>query len=86
MKHIIGRLLSNMTGISSDELPERKIVPLNVEYGKNRITITFDYDNVDTTLSYHDIFGKTSDITSRNNLLYVNKGTTVIRRRYPYLW
>lgn len=82
----IGQLLSNMTGISSNELPDRKIVPLNVEYGKNRITITSDNDNVDTTLAYHDIFGKSSGITSRNNLLYVNKGTTVIKLKYPYLW
>ncbi len=82
----IGELLSNMTGISSEELPDRKIVPLNVEYGKNRITITSDNDNVDTTLAYHNIFGKSSGITSRNNLLYVNKGTTVIKLKYPYLW
>ncbi len=82
----IGQLLSNMTGISSNELSDRKIVPLNVEYGKNRITITSDNDNVDTTLAYHDIFGKSSGITSRNNLLYVNKGTTVIKLKYPYLW
>ena len=82
----VGQLLSNMTGISSDELPDRKIVPLKVEYGKNSITITSNSDNVNTTLAYHDIFRSFSDITSKNNLLYVDKGTTVIKMKYPYLW
>lgn len=82
----VGKLLSNMSGISSDELPDRKIVPLKVEYGKNEITITSNNDNVNTTLAYHDIFSSSSDITCRNNLMYVNKGKTVIKMSYPYLW
>ena len=82
----VGQLLSNMSGISSEELPDRKIVPLKVEYGNNEITITSNNDNVNTTLAYHDIFSSSSDITHRNNLMYVNKGTTVIKMRYPYLW
>ena len=82
----VGQLLSNMSGISSEELPDRKIVPLKVEYGKNEITITSNNDNVNTTLAYHDIFSSLSDITCRNNLMYVNKGTTVIKMNYPYLW
>ena len=32
------------------------------------------------------LFRSSSDITHRNNLMYVNKGTTVIKMRYPYLW
>ena len=82
----VGQLLSNMSGISSEELPDRKIVPLKVEYGNNEITITSNNDNVNTTLAYHDIFSSSSDITHRNNLMYVNKGTTVIKMSYPYLW
>ena len=82
----VGQLLSNMSGISSEELPDRKIVPLKVEYGNNEITITSNNDNVNTTLAYHDIFNSSSDITHRNNLMYVNKGTTVVKMSYPYLW
>lgn len=82
----VGQLLSNMSGISSEELPDRKIVPLKVEYGKNEITITSNNNNVNTTLAYHDIFSSSSDITCRNNLMYVNKGKTVIKMSYPYLW
>ena len=82
----VGQLLSNMSGISSEELPDRKIVPLKVEYGNNEITITSNNDNVNTTLAYHDIFRSSSYITHRNNLMYVNKGTTVIKMNYPYLW
>ena len=82
----VGQLLSNMSGISSEELPDRKIVPLKVEYGNNEITITSNNDNVNTTLAYHDIFSSSSDITYRNNLMYVNMGTTVIKMSHPYLW
>lgn len=82
----VGQLLSNMSGISSEELPDRKIVPLKVEYGNNEITITSNNDNVNTTIAYHDIFSSSSDITHRNNLMYVNKGITVIKMSYPYLW
>ena len=55
-------------------------------YGNNEITITSNNDNVNTTLAYHDIFSSSSDITHRNNLMYVNKGTTVIKMSHPYLW
>ena len=82
----VGQLLSNMSGISSEELPDRKIVPLKVEYGNNEITITYNNDNVNTTLAYHDIFSSSSDITQKKNHKYENKGTPVIKLRYPYLW
>ena len=52
----------------------------------NFFTISSNIEYVNSTLAYHDIFSSSSDITHRNNLMYVNKGTTVIKMRYPYLW
>ena len=81
----VGVLLSHALDLSSDELPQRAVVPLEVEYGKRAITITSDLDGVDTTLAYHDIFSSDQEIWDDNHLLYVNAGTTVVNMRYPYL-
>lgn len=78
----IGSLLAGITPISVTELPERKIVPLDITYDKNRITIVSPEDNVNTSLTVHDIFE--GNFTERNRLVYVNKGTTEIGMHYPY--
>ena len=52
----VGRLLSDMMDITPVQLPERTNIKLKVEHDVNGITITSDYDNVNTSLSYHDIF------------------------------
>lgn len=81
----VGALLSHAINIDKDETPERKVVPLEISYGSRTIEIRSDYDNVDTTLAYHDIFSADRPITTRNYLTYVDKGTTKIRMEYPYL-
>lgn len=82
----VGKLLSHAMTISGSELPERTIVPLEIEYGQDRITIRSEYDNVNTGVAYHDIFEGNAGISHRNSLTYVNKGETVIMLHYPYLW
>lgn len=82
----VGRLLSHAMTISESELPDRTIVPLEIEYEKDRITIRSEYDDVNTGVAWHDIFDGTAGISHKNNLTYVKKGETVIGLRYPYLW
>lgn len=81
-------LLAGILGVDPDELPQRDVVPLDVTYGADgrTITVASREDDVCTTLSYQDIFTSNSKLTRKNNLLYVNSGTTVIQLRYPYLW
>lgn len=81
-------LLAGILNVDPDELPQRDVVPLDVTYGADGRTITVQSpeNNVNTTLSYQDIFTSDSTLTRENNLLYVNSGTTVIQLRYPYLW
>ncbi|BBF42940.1 hypothetical protein lbkm_1626 [Lachnospiraceae bacterium KM106-2] len=67
-----------------NELPRRKIVPIDVDYGNDSITITSDFDHVNTTLAYQDIFKSEQKIANSNQLLMVNKGTTVLTYSYPY--
>lgn len=67
------------------ELPTRTVVPINVITEGSTITVESEYDNVNTTLAYHDIFVG-EGINNDFNLLKVNKGKTVITMKYPYLW
>lgn len=82
----VGTLLSNAYNANTYELPKREIVPLKIDYYSNRIEIFSDYDNVCTTLAWQDIFEPDNGAYSKNHLTYVNKGKTVIKLHYPYLW
>lgn len=82
----VGRLLSDMMDITSAQLPERTNIELIVEHDVNGITITSDYDNVNTSLSYHDIFVSDEWLGKKNNLAYVRAGVTKITFKVPYLW
>lgn len=75
-------LLSEISNMSTEALPERKIVPIDIEYGKNRITVNSPEDNVNTSLAIHDIFN--GNFRERNRLIFVDKGTTEITMHYPY--
>lgn len=81
----VGRLLSHALTLSSDELPQREIVPIELDYHDNVITVDAPCDNVNTTLGFHDIFRADRDIREVNHLTVVDKGRTVIRLDYPYL-
>ena len=41
-------------------------------------------NDVNTTLAAHDSFK--GEYTVKNHLMHVNKGTTVIKMKYPYFW
>ena len=66
--------------------PQRKIFPLTIDYTGSSITITSNEDNVNTALAYHDIFSTAQNIEKKNNLMYIQKGTTVINIKVPYVW
>ena len=78
--------MSHAYKVNTYELPEREIVPLQIDYRNNRIEIVSEYDNVCTTLAWHDIFDADNGAYTKNHLTFVNKGKTVIKLHYPYLW
>lgn len=82
----VGKLLERAMNISSSELPLRRAVPLDITYSAGSIKISSGEDDVNTAVVYQDIFKSGKDIKSNNNLLYVQKGDTVIELKYPYLW
>ncbi len=81
----IGQLLSHAMDISSDDLPEREIVPYSVAYGQHGIVINSEKADINTGLAYHDSFKASQPIYSQNHLMFVGAGETVISLTYPYL-
>ncbi|MGN0512691.1 MAG: 6-pyruvoyl-tetrahydropterin synthase-related protein [Lachnospiraceae bacterium] len=82
----VGTLLSHALDIDPQLLPDRQIVPLDIQYDGNTITIISGEDNVNTTLAYHDIFTSKQNVGTKNHLTYVDSGKTVIVMHYPYFW
>ena len=77
------KILDNMMWQYMDEVPQRTLVPLDITYGRDEITINSDYDDVDTTLAAVDTM--TGDFDAIINLVFVDKGTTIIKMRNPYV-
>ena len=65
---------------------ESHIVPIDVTYEANKVTVTSDKDEVITGISNLDCFelADGSDKTSLHNMLQVNSGTTVYNVKYPH--
>ncbi|MCR5374557.1 MAG: hypothetical protein K6E39_04190 [Lachnospiraceae bacterium] len=79
----IGQILSEFFKVDPDELPDRRIVPLEVEASGKGIRIVSPEDDVNTTFAFHDIFVSEQPMREKNNLLHVDKGETIIKFKYP---
>jgi uncharacterized membrane protein len=80
----IKKLTESIFGMQENSVPEREVVPINIQNSNHRITITSEYDQVNTTLSYIDIFHSNQPIQTNNHLIMVNSGTTVLSIKYPH--
>nr|MCR5690777.1 hypothetical protein [Eubacterium sp.] len=82
-------LLAEIFSSEAGRLPNRILVPIKVTVGNRTITILSDFDNVNTSLAYHDHFmteqGEGS-LISKNFLTHVNKGSTIVVIQYPNFW
>ncbi len=81
----IQKLAETIFQLKGNSVPERKVVPISIEKDHHQITVHSDYDQVNTTLSYIDIFESNQTIRTLNNLISVDTGTTVIRMKYPHM-
>lgn len=78
-------ILSRLTGLDADKLPERRIVPLKITYSRDRIKIDSAGDKVNTTIGFQDIFQSNQAIENQNNLLVVKEKHTEIELVYSNL-
>ncbi len=77
-------LLSDIFGVTQEELPERRLVPLSVAFEDKRIIIQSECEDVNTALANIDIFRSDREVKETNHLITVGKGTTVLSMNYPY--
>lgn len=79
-------MMNEVVGSNEAILPKRNIMPINLKYDKNLITINSPKENINTTLSFLDAYSSNRSIYSKQSLLNVSKGETKIRITYPYLF
>ncbi len=80
----IQKLAEAIFQLNGSSVPERKVVPISIQKKHNQISIQTDYDNVNTTLSYLDIFQSDQEFEVDNNLITLDSGTTVLKMKYPH--
>ena len=78
-------IINDILGLQTDVIPEREIVPIQVDYGSDSISIVAESVPVNTTIAYQDTFESRSSIESTNNLLVVEDKQTYIELKYPFL-
>ena len=78
-------MLNNLMGLESNQLPVRTVVPLKVDYQKDKIIIDSPGGTVNTTIAYQDNFRSEQKIAEWNDLLTVKERHTEIKLVYPYL-
>lgn len=81
----LGAMLDDMLGLQADTLPDRRLVPLQIQYSSDMISVRSGENGVNTTLAYHDIFRSDKKLKEDNNLLTVDRGLTRINLIYPYI-
>lgn len=82
----VEKLLSHALNVTNKQLPERKIIPIDIVCHKNMIDITCAEDEVNIAIAYHDIFRSEQEIKKEHNLTVVNAGKTQIRLIRPYVF
>lgn len=76
-------ILDDLLGMKRNSIPEREIIPIQIEESADGMVILTPVKGVNTTLAYQDIFISDQPLESRNNLLYLEEDRTEIRYKYP---
>lgn len=82
----VGGLLEHAMTVSSNTLPRREIVPINLDYDAKTDTLSLRTSSkkVNTALAYQDTFYSAQNLYNKNHLTVVDSGTSTIHIRYPY--
>ena len=73
------RFLDEELGLSSEELPQPVIVPMQVERESDRITVHTQKDRVNCNIAGVDTLETDRIVTMQENMLVVNEGDTTLR-------
>jgi len=81
----VTELMNVILGQTTDYLPEREAVAIDIQYDHNKIIIDTPGGKINTTIAYQDNFRSDQKIFNNNHLLTVTGKHTEIRIVYPYL-
>ncbi len=76
-------VLEDILGIKREEIPERKLIPIQLEIGDEEIRIHSSEEDYNSTLAFQDNFSSEQKIYADNNLLNVHEKDAVIKMNYP---
>ena len=82
----VGQILQNLFQMEQCEVAEKEVIPLQIEVSPTQLKVESPVDEVNTTLAYGSVFSSNPAIWSKQNLLYVDQGETVISLQYPYFY
>ena len=84
----VQELLKNLlVGQDQRQLPDRKLIPLEIEYRGKKMIITKQGDKpINTTLAYQDCFESKGRLEEKNQILYVTNEKTEISYKYPLFY
>lgn len=74
--------LQEMLGEEGGQLPERRMVPITVEYGYDEIHVQVPEDGVNTNIAALDCFFPDKILTTEDNLLVMGEGKTTLYVEY----
>lgn len=80
-----GVIVEDILGEAVQTVPSHTIVPLEISIERNQITVSSDWENVNTTLAYTDQMSADENMSQRHHMIVVGKGITTITMCYPYL-
>ena len=72
-------IYAGVMGKNAETLPEREIIPINVEYLNNKIIIDSPADDVNTTIADLDAFKTERRTYALHNLLVVGSGARKLK-------
>lgn len=79
----VGGLISHAMNISGEDLPRRKLTPVEIEQDARELVITTREDHVNVALAEQSHFHYENEVSVRNHLLVLEQGETRIQIRYP---
>lgn len=81
----IAKIMHDAMIMEPGTMPERHIVPMEVTYYPNAMTIDCD-EAINTGMGMQESFVSDRPMISKNYLMAIESGNMVIQYKYPYFW
>lgn len=74
---MVEEIYNGLLDLTDEKLPTRTLVPMEIRYEGDQLTIQTETAG-NTTIAFHDNFYSEKTLKEKNELLYVEEGTTVL--------